>query len=67
MLLFLMLLVRRSRKMPWKDSADAQRHNKAAKGKKAKIWLRIANQQLEEHGDEARAIKVANAAIRRMK
>jgi hypothetical protein len=48
--------------MPWQTS-DVKHHNKkAAKSRKArKAWVKVANSQLADHGDEGRAIIIANA------
>lgn len=49
--------------MPW-QARDAKEHDSRANTKrKQKIWAEIANQQLKEHGDEGRAIRIANHAI----
>lgn len=48
--------------MPW-TKADAEKHNKKAKGKAGAKWAKVANAALEEYGDDATAVKVANAAI----
>jgi hypothetical protein len=47
--------------MPW-DRADATRFSKKAKGKEGK-WARTANAVLKQTGDDAKAIKLANAAV----
>lgn len=49
--------------MPWKPG-DAAQHTKAADtpAKRAR-WAKLANACLEHHGDEGRAIKIANAAM----
>lgn len=50
--------------MPW-TSDDATGHNKRANTpRKRKIWSRVANQVLEETGDEGRAVRIANHAVR---
>ena len=47
---------------------DARRHGKKADTSKKKyIWSRIANKIFEKTGNDARAIRVANAVIRKMK
>jgi uncharacterized protein YdaT len=48
--------------MPW-STKDVVHHNKrAAKSSKArKVWVKVANAQLSEHGDEGRAIRIANS------
>ena len=48
--------------MPWKPE-DAKRHNKLAVGKKARQWANVANSVLAKSGDDARAIREANAVI----
>lgn len=49
--------------MPW-TARDAYRHTKKAStpGSQSK-WAKVANSALEQYGDEARAIRVANAAV----
>lgn len=45
-------------------AADAKKHtHKATSSAKRKLWAEIANQVLEETGDEGRAIREANAVI----
>ena len=51
--------------MPWMPD-DATSHTKKATNEKAKRrWAEIANQVLEQTGDEGRAIREANAVIAR--
>jgi hypothetical protein len=51
--------------MPWTPD-DATSHTKKATTEKAKRrWAEIANQVLEQTGDEGRAIREANAVIAR--
>jgi len=47
--------------MPW-STKDVVHHNKkAAKSRKSrKAWVKVANSQLADHGDEGRAIRIAN-------
>lgn len=52
--------------MPWKPQV-AKKHNKKAVGKKAKQWSATANAVLEQTGDEAKAIRIANVAIKKEK
>lgn len=53
--------------MPWKPS-DASKKTKKAKSPKAKRqWAHVADQVLAKTGDEARAIREANAVIKRRK
>lgn len=50
--------------MPWTDD-DATRHTKKAKSGAAKHqWSKVANKVLAESGDEGKAMKIANAAVR---
>jgi len=52
--------------MPW-TAADAESHNKAANTPaKRSRWAAVANQILKQTGNDARAIKGANAAIANM-
>jgi protein subunit release factor A len=49
--------------MPWTPD-DAERHTHKADTKALQIlWARIANETLDRTGDEARAIREANAVI----
>lgn len=49
--------------MPWTPK-DAYRHTKSASTPKLqRQWSAIANRVLESSGDEARAIREANAAV----
>lgn len=49
--------------MPWAPE-DASKHTKKADTPaKQRRWAEIANRTLEEHGDEGRAIRTANAAV----
>src|SRR5258707_8639410 len=51
--------------MPW-TSSDAKGHTKKADTpEKQKKWAKIANAVLDKTGDEATAIKEANAAMRK--
>jgi hypothetical protein len=53
--------------MPW-TMASAYRHTHKAKGPAAKKqWSAVANKVLKESGDDAKAIKIANAAIAKRK
>ena len=50
--------------MPWTPS-DATKHTKEANTTEAqKTWAKVANAALKKHGDEAKAIRIANAAIK---
>lgn len=52
--------------MPW-TAADAHKHtHKANTKRKRQVWAHIANAELRKHGNEGRAIRAANAAIRRI-
>lgn len=49
--------------MPWTD-AEATAHTKAATTPALKrLWAKVANASLKKHGDDARAIREANAAV----
>lgn len=51
--------------MPW-TAADAERHtHKASTWELRELWAKIANECLERTGDEARAIREANAVVAR--
>lgn len=51
--------------MPWKPE-DAEKHtHKASTPELRSLWVRVANERLEHTGDEARAIREANAVVAR--
>jgi hypothetical protein len=51
--------------MPW-TSNDADRHtHKATTSELKELWAKVANERLEHTGDEARAIREANAVVAR--
>lgn len=51
--------------MPWTPD-DAERHTRKANTKPLKeLWAKVANDALERTGDEARAIREANAVVAR--
>ena len=53
--------------MPW-SSKDASRFTRKAKGPKAKRqFAKVANKVLAESGDEGKAVRIANAAVKRRK
>jgi len=51
--------------MPWVPS-DAEDHtHKATTSPLKELWAKVANESLEENGDEGRAIREANAVVAR--
>ena len=51
--------------MPW-VSADAPRHTRRASSPaKRRMWSHVANSVLEQTGNEGRAVRAANAAVKR--
>ena len=51
--------------MPW-TANEAERHtHKASTPALQELWAKIANESLERTGDEARAIREANAVVSR--
>ena len=53
--------------MPW-SAKDASRFTKKAKGPKAKHqFAKVANKVLADSGDEGKAIRIANAAVKKRK
>lgn len=53
--------------MPW-SARDAQKHDKKAKTPKAKRqWRDVANNVLAATGNEGRAIREANAVVKKRK
>ena len=49
--------------MPWKNDADSVAHNKNATGEHGAAWRHVANGVLARTGDDARAIREANAVL----
>lgn len=53
--------------MPWTMSS-ARRHTKKADTPAAKKqWSKVANKVLKESGDEGKAVRIANAAVKKRK
>ena len=53
--------------MPW-TSQDAERHtHKASTAPLQELWAKVANETLDRTGDEARAVREANAVVARRK
>lgn len=53
--------------MPW-GLSDAPKHTHKAKSKGAKKqWSAVANKVLSATGDDAKAVKIANAAVKKRK
>jgi hypothetical protein len=51
--------------MPWIPT-DATKHTKAADAPAKRVqWSRVANKVLRETGDEGKAIRIANAAVKK--
>jgi hypothetical protein len=51
--------------MPW-TADEAERHtHKAATQELKDLWAKVANERMESTGDEARAIREANAVVAR--
>jgi hypothetical protein len=51
--------------MPWKPNDGPARHTKKAKTPaEKKQWADIANKVRDESGDEGKAVRIANAAVK---
>ena len=51
--------------MPWKPGDGPARHTKQADTPaKKKQWADVANKVREESGDEGKAVRIANAAVK---
>ncbi len=51
--------------MPW-TADDAERHtHRATTSELKELWAKVANECLERTGNEGRAIREANAVVRR--
>lgn len=53
--------------MPWTAKTFKSRHNKSLTSAQAKKAAGIANAVLEETGDEGKAIRIANAQVKKGK
>ena len=51
--------------MPWKPKDAVKHTHQADTPEKRRRWAKIANLVLKQTGDEARAIREANAVMRR--
>lgn len=49
--------------MPWKPSDASKKTKKANTPAEKKKWSSVANKVLKSTGDDAKAIKIANASI----
>jgi hypothetical protein len=60
------MAVRKEAAMPW-SASDAPRFNSSTKASPhlRTIWANAANAALKQYGDEGKAIRVANAAVRK--
>ena len=52
--------------MPWSAKEAAHKTKEANTPKKRKAWATIANKALKTYKSEAKAIKIANAAVAKM-
>lgn len=53
--------------MPW-SAADAEAHTKKADTPERRaLWAKVANETLERTGDDAQAIREANATVARQR
>lgn len=50
--------------MPWTPKDASAKTSKAKTSAQKRQWAHVANKELEETGDEGRAIRVANAVVR---
>lgn len=51
--------------MPWKPSDAKKKNKKADTPAEKKQWAAVANKVLKSTGDDAKAIKAANSAIKK--
>ena len=51
--------------MPWKSSAASAKTKKAKSPAAKKQWASVANKVLKETGEEGRAVRIANAAVKK--
>ena len=52
--------------MPWTAADSSSKTKKANTPKKKEVWEKVANERLSATGDDATAIREANAVIDRM-
>ncbi len=50
--------------MPWKPDDASGKTNKAKTSAEKKQWSSTANAVLKESGDEGKAVRIANAAVK---
>lgn len=50
--------------MPWTPKNATQHTKKADTGAKQALWSEVANEVLKRTGDEAQAVRTANAVVR---
>jgi len=53
--------------MPWNPSEATSKTKKANTSSKKATWSKVANSVLSKSGDDAKAIKIANAAMRKIR
>jgi hypothetical protein len=53
--------------MPWKPSAAIKKTHKAKGAAAKRQWASAANAVLAKTGDEGRAVRIANAAVKKRK
>ena len=53
--------------MPWTSKDAKGKTKKASTPSKKKKWAAVANEVLSRTGDEARAVRTANAVLKRAK
>lgn len=51
--------------MPWKSSSARSHTKKASTPKRKRMWAHVANSVLKRTGNDARAVRSANAAVKR--
>lgn len=52
--------------MPWKGNSARGFTKKASTPKKKRGWAKVANKVKRSGGSDAKAVKIANAAVKRM-
>lgn len=51
--------------MPWTPKDAKGKTRKASTPKKKRQWSKVANRVLDKTGDEGRAVRAANAAVKK--
>lgn len=51
--------------MPWTPKSATKHTHKASSPKAKRQWSKVANKVLAQSGDEGKAVRIANAAVKK--